>query len=122
MRVKLIDQLSQAVLLATGFLVATALTAPIFAQSMPNIAGNYRGLMTSCVAASQPNVCRAALTELARLADEVDIRRSEWEAAESRGDGATAGINHADYAVALDRLNRGITNFNRDVLGPRKSR
>jgi hypothetical protein len=119
MMATLIDQLRHAVHLFAGSLIGTALIGSVFAQSGPNIAGNYRGVMTSCAVAAQPSVCRVALAELVRLAVEVDVKRADWEAAEARGDDASAKTHHADYAMALDQLNRGITNFNRDVAGPR---
>jgi hypothetical protein len=76
--------------------------------------------MTRCLVAAQPNVCRAALTELIQLAVDVDTNRANWEAAEVRGDGASAKTHHADYAMALEKLNSGVTNFNRDIVGSRK--
>jgi hypothetical protein len=71
------------VVIAGGYLVATALIVPVFAQSGANIAGNYRGLMTKCIGASQPNICRTALKELVRLADEVDALKVAERSLES---------------------------------------
>jgi hypothetical protein len=116
MLTKLVNQLRH-VLLAGGCLVATALMVPVFAQSGANIAGNYRGIISKCIDAPQPDICRTALKELVRLADEVDARRAEWEAFEARGDNAAARSKHAEYTVAMDHLNRGIVDFNRDVAG-----
>lgn len=99
-----------------------ALTGAVFAQPSPNIAGNYRGVITTCGVARQPNVCRSALAELVRLAVEVDIKRADWEAAEARGDDASAKAHHSGYAFALEQLNNGITNFNRDIAGARQPR
>jgi hypothetical protein len=110
------------VVIAGGYLVATALIVPVFAQSGANIAGNYRGLMTKCLGASQPNICRTALKELVRLADEVDAKRDDWETVEARGDDVAAKGKEAEYGVAVDGLNRRITDFNRDVAGVQKFR
>ena len=95
--------------------IATAF--PVLAQSGQNIAGNYRGLLTQCLAAPQPVACRKGLTELVRLAEDVDARRAEWElVAVDRGN-ASADRRHGDYAAALDKLNRGVVIFNRDMEG-----
>ena len=76
-----------------------------------NIAGNYRGLMTRCITSEQPKVCKEGLTELARLADEADARRTEWAMDQS---GPSSG-KYAEYVAALERLNLRITAFNQDM-------
>jgi hypothetical protein len=119
---KLSDGLRHVVAFCAGSLILTTLTVLAFAQPGPNIAGNYRGIITSCIVAAQPNLCRAALAELVQLAVDVDTKRANWEAAEVRGDVASAKTHHADYAMALEKLNNGVTNFNRDIDGPRKPR
>jgi len=106
--------------LCVGSLIVTTSTVVAFAQPATNIAGNYRGIITSCIIATQPNVCRGALAELIQLAVDVDNKRAIWEAAEVRGDAASAKIHHAEYAMALEKLNSGVTNFNRDIAGSRK--
>src|ERR1041384_2659696 len=73
-----------ALALVTGFNCAA------FAQPNPNIAGNYRGVITTCIVATEPDVCRAALAELVRLAVEVDVKRAARDAAEVGGDIASA--------------------------------
>jgi hypothetical protein len=98
-------------------LVAIAMTAPGVAQPGQNIAGNYRGLMTRCLAAPQPNACRKGLRELVGLADDVDARRVEWELVAGGSDQALADRRYGDYAAALDTINRGIVIFNRDMQG-----
>jgi hypothetical protein len=115
----LVKQLRRASV-AVGCLVATAVVVPLYAQSGANIAGNYRGLMTRCIGLPQQNICRTGLQELARLADEVDARRADWEAIEAGGDLAEASAKRAGYVAAMDRLNRGIVDFNRDVAGAPK--
>jgi len=110
----------QPVVVAGACLVASAVMFPAFPQSGVNIAGNYRGLMTKCIGVAQ--ICRTALNELVRLADEVDVKRAEWEAIEAGDDHAAAEGKHAEYAVAMDRLNRGIVNFNYEVAGTQKVR
>jgi hypothetical protein len=119
---RLIDRLTHAGLWCAASLGVAMSTGGVLAQPTPNIAGNYRGHMTSCVVAEQPNICRAALADLVRLAVEVDTKRAECEDIEARENGTPAETTYADYAAALERLNQGITNFNRDVAGPRKSR
>jgi hypothetical protein len=109
------------VALCAGSLIVTT-TVLAVAQPTPNIAGNYRGIITSCIVAAQPNVCRGAFAELIQLAVDVDTKRANWEAAEVRGDAASAKTHYADYAMALEKLNSGVTNFNRDIAGPRKPR
>ena len=105
-----------ALALVTGFNCAA------FAQPNPNIAGNYRGVITTCIVATEPDVCRAALAELVRLAVEVDVKRAARDAAEVGGDIASALAHHSDYELALQQLNNGITSFNRDIAGPRQRR
>jgi hypothetical protein len=119
---KLSGGLRHIVALCAGSLILTTTTVLAFAQPAPNIVGNYRGIITSCIVAVQPNVCRTALAELIQLAVDVDTKRANWEAAEVRGDAASAKTHHADYAMALEKLNSGVTNFNRDIAGPRKPR
>lgn len=98
-------------------LAAIAMTAPGIAQPGQNIAGNYRGLLTGCLTAAQPNACRKGLSELVGLADDLDARRVEWELIAGGSDQALADRRYSDYAAALDRLNRGIVIFNRDMQG-----
>ena len=95
--------------------ILMVLALPVAAQSRQNIAGNYRGLLTGCLTAAQPNACRKGLAELVRLADEVDARRAEWELSAGGKDRALADRTHNDHAAALDSLNRGVVDFNRDM-------
>lgn len=98
-------------------LISIVQTSPGLAQPRPNIAGNYRGIMTGCVTASQPSACRKGLTELVRLAVEVDDKRAEWELVEHGNDNILANRKHGDYAAALDRLSRAVVEFNLDMKG-----
>lgn len=110
---------SHTVTLSALSLILMTLSGTVFAQPGLNIAGNYRGIITRCLVAAQPNVCRAAVTELVQLAVDVDMKRADWEADETRGDAASAKANHAEYAVALEKLNSSVIDFNRDIAGPR---
>lgn len=88
---------------------------PVLAQPAPNIAGNYRGLLTGCLGTPAANVCRTELTDLVRLAVEVDLRRTEWERARAGREGALAPEQHADYLLAIDKLNQAVTAYNRSA-------
>ena len=90
--------------------LALASAAPALAQPRLNIAGNYRGMMTGCIASAQPPECRKGFTELVRLADDVDAKRAGWAAG-----GASAAKMEADHAQALERLTRAVADFNRDM-------
>ncbi len=87
-----------------------ALAAPALAQPRLNIAGNYRGMMTGCIASAKTLECRKGLTELVQLADDVDAKRAGWAAG-----GASAVRMEADHAQALERLTRAVADFNRDM-------
>lgn len=99
-------------------LLMLTLAAPAVAQPRLNIAGNYRGLMTGCLNAPQPAACRKGLTELVRLADEVDAKWGEWVRAAAGSAAGSAAPTQDGYAQALDRLNRGVVDFNRDMSAP----
>jgi hypothetical protein len=98
------------VLHSIAVVLALALAAPALAQPRLNIAGNYRGMMTGCIASAQPPECRKGFTELVRLADDVDAKRAGWAAG-----GASAAKMEADHAQALERLTRAVADFNRDM-------
>jgi hypothetical protein len=83
------------------------------AQPGQNIAGNYRGLMTGCISQQRSADCRKGLTELIRLADDVDAKRIEWERA-NPADASNAQL-HEQYTLALARLNQAVVDFNRDM-------
>jgi hypothetical protein len=89
-------------------------TAPAAAQQGQNIAGTYRGLMTSCFSQARSSDCRKGFIELIRMADEVDAKRVEWERAAAAG-GALSSRMNEDYAQAIERLNRAVSDFNRDM-------
>jgi hypothetical protein len=106
----------------TGFILPTVvsilllMTVPAVAQQGQNIAGTYRGLMTGCLSQARAADCRKGFIELIRLADEVDARRLEWERVTVAG-GASVSKMKEDYAEALERLNRAVVDFNRDMSG-----
>jgi hypothetical protein len=89
---------------------------PVVAQPGPNIAGNYRGKMTECLSTARVADCRKGLFELIALADEVDTTRSQWE--RSTAAGSDPGPLHESYRLAVERLNRAVTDFNRDMASP----
>ena len=89
----------------------------VAAQPGQNIAGNYRGLMTSCLSLVRSADCRQGFTELVRLADEVDARRVEWERVTAAG-GVSAPRMQENYAQALEQLNRAVADFNRNMSAP----
>jgi len=104
---------------ATGLLWVALLTpaygreANSVTQPRQNIAGNYRGLMTRCSTASEPNICRSGLTKLARLADEVDSKYVEWARTSGGADSVLSKRLDEEYVLALEKLNDGIRDFNR---------
>jgi hypothetical protein len=100
---------------AASLIALVLAAAPAIAQPRLNIAGTYRGLITGCLSQERSTDCRKGLTELVRLADEVDARRVEWERAAG---GASAARMQDDYAQALARLNRAVEDFNRHMSQP----
>ena len=101
--------------LRAAWLVAFALAASsAVAQPGQNIAGNYRGLMTSCLNHARSADCRRSFVELIRLADEVDAQRIVWERMDTAGSEAASGRRKA-YEEAVDRLNRAVADFNRGM-------
>jgi hypothetical protein len=85
------------------------------AQSRQIIAGTYRGLMTRCLDAPQPPACRKDLTEIIRLADQVDAKQAEWLQDADGADRAQADRLYREYSLALDHLNRRIGEFNQEM-------
>ena len=85
------------------------------AQAAPtgtNIAGNYRGLLTTCLAARQPDLCREGLLKLVGSAEQVDSKRAKWEAVENQADPETKDGLYREYFKDLDSLNEAIVSFN----------
>lgn len=101
-----------------AYLAAIVLASSAFAQTIPNIAGTYRGLMTRCLTATQSSACRQGLTEIVRLADEVDGKQAVWSRATGGDDRTETDRTHREYSLALDRLNQSVDAFNRDMAGP----
>jgi hypothetical protein len=99
-------------------LATCCLVFPVLAQPSRNIAGDYRGLLTGCLAATEPNICRRDLTEIVRLAVEVDMRRADWEGTHAGSDGALTAKKYSEYSLASDKLNRAIVILNR--VSPRE--
>ena len=110
-------------LVKTGFVPSIVMSAfllmaaPAVAQQGQNIAGTYRGLMTGCLSRARGADCRKGFIELIRIADEVDAKRAEWERVTAAGNGAAAKMKDA-YTEALERLNRAVVDFNRDMNSP----
>jgi hypothetical protein len=98
-------------------LFVLALAAPAIAQPALNIAGIYRGQMTDCLSAARLTDCRKGYFELIRLAEEVDARRIEWEGSRP-ANGEPAAKLREGYALAKERLNRAVDDFNRDMSAP----
>jgi hypothetical protein len=101
----------------TAALFVLALAAPAVAQPALNIAGIYRGQMTDCLSAARLADCRKGYFELIRLAEDVDARRIEWEGSVPAGGAQSAKLREG-YALAKERLNRAVDDFNRDMSAP----
>ncbi len=103
-------------MLRTILVIALAqlhLAFPAATEPSRNIAGDYRGLLTACQNAAAPSTCRRDLSEIVRLAVEVDTRRADWEATRAGNDRALTANKHADYSSASEKLNHAVLAFNR---------
>jgi hypothetical protein len=103
---------ARGVALVLAIVLAAAPTC--LAQPAPNIAGSYRGLMTTCLSSPRLADCRNGLFVLVRLADDVDAKRAIWERAVATG-GASTDQTMADYKAAVDTLNQAVISYNRDM-------
>ena len=101
---------------AAGLLAVVTVASPAPAQPGQNIAGTYRGQVTTCLSSARPTDCRKGFAEIIRLADDVDARRAEWEKELTSG-GAGAASTQKSYTQALEQLNRVIIEFNR-IMAP----
>jgi hypothetical protein len=105
-----------------GCLIAfITMAGPAIAQPGQNIAGTYRGLMVGCLSTKRSQDCRKGFVELIRLADEVDARRMEWEAAAKSGTASAAKMQE-DLGLARTRLNEAVDKFNRDMSSSESER